>query len=62
MAIYEDADEVSNWAYDTVQKTLRAGVFNGSTADAIASKVTLTHAQGAMTIRNLLVEAELIND
>lgn len=58
---YQDAEEVSDWAYNTVNDTLSAGVFNGRTADKIAPKETLTHAEAATAIRNLLVEAKLIN-
>ncbi len=58
---YQDADQVSEWAYDAVKKTLSAGVFNGRTEDTIEPKGTFTYAEAATAIRNLLIEAKLIN-
>ena len=59
---YQDVSEVSHWAYETVKETLAAGVFKGRTTDKIVPKGTLTHAEAATAIRNLLVESELINN
>ncbi|MGF7184915.1 putative repeat protein (TIGR02543 family) [Desulfitispora alkaliphila] len=61
IAQFKDANELAPWAYDAARKTLSAGVFNGRTEDLIAPKGTFTHAEAATAIRNLLVEATLIN-
>lgn len=37
---YKDAQQVSDWAYDSVRKTLSANVFNGRAKDLIAPKGT----------------------
>jgi hypothetical protein len=61
IAKYKDASEVSKWAYDSVSKTISAGVFNGRSEDTIAPKEGFTYAEAATAIRNLLVESKLIN-
>ncbi|MCT4508446.1 MAG: leucine-rich repeat protein [Tepidibacter sp.] len=58
---YKDESEVSKWAYKSVEKTLNAGVFNGKTEDTIDPKATFTYAEATTAIRNLLIEAKLIN-
>lgn len=58
---YMDKDEVADWAYDHVKKTVSAGVFNGKTHETINPKDTFTYAEAATAIRNLLVAAGLIN-
>ncbi len=58
---YKDKNIVSSWAYDSVKKALSRGVFNGKTQEIIDPKGTLTHAEAATAIRNLLIEAGLIN-
>ncbi|GMQ59677.1 hypothetical protein AN1V17_40770 [Vallitalea sediminicola] len=61
---YKDNQEVSQWAYESVNKTLRAGVFNSRTQnnDTIAPQEPFTYAEAATAIRNLLVKGELINN
>ncbi|QUH28803.1 Ig-like domain-containing protein [Vallitalea guaymasensis] len=60
---YKDNQEVSQWAYESVNKTLSAGVFNSRTQnnDTIAPQEPFTYAEAATAIRNLLVKSELIN-
>lgn len=58
---YSDAKLVSKWAYAYVQKTVSANVFNGRTKETIVPKGIITYAEAATAIRNLLVEADLIN-
>jgi hypothetical protein len=62
ITIYQDQDQISKWAYEFVEKTIGAGVFNGRTKDTIVPQGTLTYAEAATAIRNLLVESGLIND
>ena len=59
---YQDKEQVAQWAYASVKKTLSAGVFNGRSEDTIVPKGTLTHAEAATAIRNLLIEGKLINN
>lgn len=61
MLSYKDKNEVAPWAYESVEKTLGAGIFKGRTKDEIAPKGTFTHAEAAESIQNLLIEAGLIN-
>lgn len=60
---YKDNQEVSQWAYESVNKTLSAGVFNSRTQnnDTIAPQEPFTYAEAATAIRNLLVKGELID-
>ncbi|ABR47724.1 cell wall/surface repeat protein [Alkaliphilus metalliredigens QYMF] len=59
---YIDKDQIATWAYESVKKTVSAGVFSGRTAETINPKDTFTYAEAATAIRNLLVRAGLIND
>jgi len=61
IASYKDADKVSKWAYPFVKKSVSANVFNGRTSETIVPQGTLTYAEAATAIRNLLVESGLIN-
>lgn len=59
---YTDKDSVAEWAYNHVKKTISAGVFNGKTNETINPRDTFTCAEAATAIRNLLIEADLINE
>ena len=58
---YTDYAKVSGWATSYVKEVLSAHVFNGTTATTIAPKASLTYAEAAQAIKNLLVESKLIN-
>ena len=58
---YTDYTKVSGWATSYVKEVLSAHVFNGKTATTIAPKASLTYAEAAQAIKNLLVESKLIN-
>jgi len=58
---YQDKTRVSDWAYESVKNVLAARVFNGKSANTIAPKDTITYAEAATAIWNLLVKSELIN-
>ena len=58
---YKDKEEVPGWAYEAVNKTLNSGVFHGRAKDIIYPKETLTYAEAAIAIQNLLIESNLIN-
>jgi hypothetical protein len=59
---YTDKDKISNWAYDSVEKVINSHVFNGKTESTIDTKGSFTYAEAATAIRNLLIEANLINE
>ncbi len=59
---YRDKGQISVWTYDAVKKVINSGVFNGTTENTIAPKRTLTCAEAATAIRNLLIKSKLIND
>ncbi len=61
IATYKDANKVSSWAYLSVKKVVSANVFNGRTVDTIAPQGTLTYAEAATAIRNMLIKSGLIN-
>ncbi len=58
---YADREQISSWAYDFVKKTVSANIFNGRTSETIDPKGTFTYAEAAAAIRNLLINAGLIN-
>jgi hypothetical protein len=58
---FNDYDQVSDWARESVKETLSARVFNGTTATTISPKSNLTYAEAAAAIKNLLVKSKLIN-
>lgn len=62
MSAFKDADQVAGWAYASVKKTVSADIFNGRTLTALAPKGTLSFAEAATAVRNLLLAAKLIND
>lgn len=59
---YNDKDTIADWAYNDVQKTISTGIFNGKDVDMIKPKYTLTYAEAATAIRNLLIASKLINE
>lgn len=59
---YTDYATVSGWATSYVKEVLSAHVFNGTTATTISPKASLTYAESAQAIKNLLVESKLINN
>ncbi|MEA4841854.1 MAG: DUF4347 domain-containing protein [[Clostridium] symbiosum] len=58
---YTDYSQVSEWAATYVKEVLSSHVFNGTTETKISPKASLTYAEAAQAIRNLLVESNLIN-
>jgi uncharacterized repeat protein (TIGR02543 family) len=58
---YTDFSEVSSWAENCVKEALSAHVFNGTSETIISPKSNLTYAETAQSIKNLLVESNLIN-
>jgi len=58
---YRDNNIISTWAYQSVKSAIGAKVFNGRSSDIIDPLGTLTHAEAATAIWNLLVESELID-
>ncbi|WIF95203.1 InlB B-repeat-containing protein [Caminicella sporogenes] len=58
---YKDISQVSSWVYDEVKKTLGSCVFNGRSRDTIEPHGIFTYAEAATAVRNLLIEADLIN-
>jgi len=59
---YADYSQVSEWATTYVKEVLSAQVFNGTTATTISPKASLTYAESAQAIKNLLVESKLISE
>ncbi|SHF11487.1 S-layer homology domain-containing protein, partial [Anaerotignum propionicum] len=59
---YTDYSEVSDWAKTNVKNVLSAHVFNGTSETKISPKASLTYAEAAQAIRNLLVESKLISE
>lgn len=62
MSAFKDADQVAGWAYESVKKTVSADIFNGRTFTTLAPKGTLSFAEAATAVRNLLLASKLIND
>lgn len=58
---YTDYSSVSNWAKENVKQVIDAKVFNGVSATTLAPNSTLTTAEAATAVRNLLVQSQLIN-
>ena len=58
---YADFAKVSTWAANSVKEVLSAHVFNGTSETNISPKASLTYAEAAQAIKNLLVESKLIN-
>lgn len=59
---YTDYSQVGDWAATYVKEVLSAHVFIGTTGTTISPKASLTYAEAAQAIRNLLVESELIGE
>jgi len=58
---YMDFAKVSDWAEDSVKEVLSAHVFIGTTATTISPQSSMTYAEAAQAIKNLLVESKLID-
>ncbi len=58
---YTDYNQVGEWAKTYVKDVLSAHVFNGTNKTTISPKATLTYAESAQAIKNLLVESKLIS-
>lgn len=58
---FSDVEKVSKWAKDGVQKSIASKIFNGRSKDKIEPQGIFTKAEAATAIRNLLIEAKLIN-
>lgn len=56
-----DSDQVSNWAIEATGNLLMSGVISGD-GDLLKPKESITRAEAAALIRNILVECQLIND
>ena len=61
ISAYKDKNQVANWAYEEVVKTLSTGIFNGRSETKIMPQETFTYAEAATALRNLLIAADLIN-
>jgi len=59
---YTDYALVSGWAKENVKQVIAAKVFNGVNSTTLAPKATLTTAEAATAVRNLLVQSNLINE
>ncbi len=57
---YQDKSDVAAWAYASVREVVSARLFNGKTINKLAPKDTLTYAEAATAIRDLVVKAGLI--
>jgi len=58
---FSDFYDVSNWGKASVKEVLSAYIFNGKSRSKITPKAFLTQAEAIQSIKNLLVEAGLIN-
>jgi|GEM_PF-1596490 len=58
---YDDADDIADWALSGVNKTVGASIFSGKTKTTINPNDTLTYAEAASAIQNLLIKSELIS-
>lgn len=58
---YKDKKEIAPWAYKNVERALSSGVFNGRTEDTIVPKGIFNNSEAATAVRNLLIQAQLIN-
>ncbi len=61
MKMFRDGQEVSEWAREGVQQVLQAEIFVGRGNGLMALKESLTYSEALVSIRKLLVRAELIN-
>ncbi len=59
---FSDAGEIAGWALDDVTTAVGSGIFNGRSEDMLEVTGTFTYAEAATAVRNLLIEAGLIND
>lgn len=59
--VYTDKEDVSSWATPSVKRVVNAEIFNGKGNGVLAPKDTLTKAEALTAVRNLLLQAELIN-
>ncbi|GAU76296.1 S-layer homology domain-containing protein [Fusibacter sp. 3D3] len=57
---YIDKTEISNWAVDAVNRSLKVGVFSGRSNQQLAPKENLTCAEAVVAVHNLLIKTELI--
>ena len=58
---YKDKEDVSSWATSSVRRVVNSQIFNGKGEGILAPKDTLTKAEALTAVRNLLLQAELIN-
>ena len=59
LAAFTDASAVSNWAVASVAGLVRAGIVSGD-AGRLSPKATITRAEIAQMLYNMLTAAELI--
>ncbi len=59
---FADADGIAGWALEDVTAAVGSGVFNGRSEDMLEVTGTFTYAEAATAVRNMLVEAGLINE
>lgn len=57
---YVDRQKVSPWAVDGIAEVLQAGIAQGRPGMLLAPQDTLTRAEAAVLVRNLLRAADLI--
>lgn len=61
LSAYADQNTISQWARPFINKSVGSGIFKGRTEETIDPVGTFTYAEAATALRNLLIEAELIN-
>ena len=59
---FEDSGELSPWSYDAAKEITSKNIMVGTPKATIDPKGTLTCAQAAAIVENLLVESDLINE
>ncbi|WP_172197364.1 S-layer homology domain-containing protein [Saccharibacillus qingshengii] len=57
---YRDADQVSNWARESLAAVLQSEIVSGRTATSLAPKTDMTRAEAAAIIERLLKVSGLI--
>jgi hypothetical protein len=58
---FEDSSQISDYAKENIAACLKAGIVSGRDGNLIASQDNITRAEVATVVRNMLIEAELIN-
>jgi hypothetical protein len=61
LSTFADAQDVAPWALEAVTNAVGSHIFNGRTDDRLEVYGTFTYAEAVTAVRNLLIEAGLIN-